>query len=257
VTWPSATFPGSPLRRPPHEAVSSYEVLVILLSLLPCRRSWTKELSGRQFGRLTVTRSALPSSTSGAHRWYTNCECGKADHVVSARNLLMGISQSCGCLRMEKMQAASTKHGYAHDGCVSPEWHAWATMIQRCYNRNNPAWSRYGGRGISVCDQWKDSFPSFIRDMGDRPGPGYSIDRIDNNGNYERDNCRWATSTQQNRNRRSNRMIEYDGRSLSLAEWAESYHIPYSTLSARLKRGWTVSVALSVPIRPMARPRSQ
>lgn len=116
------------------------------------------------------------------------------------------------------------------------EYHIWEGMKQRCHNPNNPRYCNYGGRGIVVCERWKD-FQNFYADMGPRPSTDYSIDRIDNDGNYEPSNCRWATSTQQNRNNSHNTMIEYNGKSQCLIEWAEELGISAKYLSHRYARG--------------------
>lgn len=133
---------------------------------------------------------------------------------------------------------------------TSPEYRAWQNMKQRCYNSNNSDTHRYKERGITVCASWRDSYYDFLADMGRRPGPHYSIDRIDNDGNYEPGNCRWATSTVQ-KNNSSNvleaRKFEHNGKNLTLAEWSKETGISKKTLNSRTNRGWPVEKVLTTP----------
>lgn len=128
-----------------------------------------------------------------------------------------------------------------------PEYAAWASMIQRCTNPNSRAWSRYGGRGIKVCDRWRESFDAFVDDLGPRPGPYASIDRIDNEGHYEPDNCRWATEKQQQRNKRDNLRITVGDETLTLVEWSERTGIARTTISNRIYKGWDPAAAVTTP----------
>jgi hypothetical protein len=141
-------------------------------------------------------------------------------------------------------------HGLSH--CLAYE--SWSQMKQRCYNPKDPSFSDYGGRGIRVCERWRNSFENFLKDMGPRPSTGYSIDRFPNtNGNYEPDNCRWAIPKQQNRNRRTNVMLTFRGETMCISEWAERIGLPRKTLEKRLNRyGFTVEQALTQPVRRKA-----
>ena len=121
-------------------------------------------------------------------------------------------------------------------------------MKTRCLNPNSKDFLRYQGRGITICERWKSSFWNFIEDMGPRPSPSHSIDRIDNNGNYEPSNCRWATLSDQANNMRSNHLVEYDGKSQSLAAWSAETGLAHSTLTERLRMGWTIKDALTRPL---------
>jgi hypothetical protein len=134
-------------------------------------------------------------------------------------------------------------------GWCSPEWSIWRAMRRRCYEKNRKTYHRYGGRGITVCDRWLGEFgyENFIADMGKRPSPLHQIDRIDNDGNYEPENCRWVTSKQNNRNRKSNHRVDWNGLNLTVSEWAEKTGISKVTILDRLKRGWTIERALSTP----------
>lgn len=135
--------------------------------------------------------------------------------------------------------------GYtSHRMSKTPEYRAWSDMRRRCADKENLL---YGGRGITVCDRWLESFESFMADMGLRPSDGHSLDRIDANGNYEPSNCRWATITEQNRNLRANRRLEWKGEVRCLSEWSEVTGLPYGLIYDRLDAGWTTEAALTTP----------
>jgi len=128
------------------------------------------------------------------------------------------------------------------------EYNAWRSMIKRCYCQTNASFHRYGGRGISVLERWRTSFASFFEDMGNRPSSLHSLDRIDNDGNYEPSNCRWATAKVQQSNRRSVVLLEFNGERLPLSDWSSRSLISRSTISQRLSNGWTVADALTTPV---------
>jgi len=131
-----------------------------------------------------------------------------------------------------------TRHGASHYGENNGAYRVWKGMRQRCNNPHTIGWKDYGGRGITVCPEW-DSFEQFLADMGPRPSKEYSLDRLDNEQGYSKANCRWATTTEQGANRRGNRFLEYDGRRLTLAQWAQETGIPYATLRDRIANGWS------------------
>lgn len=139
-------------------------------------------------------------------------------------------------------------HGHAIHGEVSPEYNAWQCLIYRCTNPASPRFSYYGGRGVTVCERWRNSFDAFLEDMGPRPSPKHSLDRIDNNGNYEPGNVRWATREQQQNNTRKNRLLTHNGVTLSVSAWARRLGIGKGALFYRLNSGWSVEDALTVPI---------
>lgn len=153
------------------------------------------DLTGHCFSKITIMKY-VNSTKSGHSNWLCKCECGN-EKVINSNDLKRGATHSCGCI--------VEKHGHCKNDELSREYHSWLAMKQRCNNSNNDSYKNYGGRGISVCDRWNDSFINFLADMGNRPAET-SIDRIDVNGNYEPDNCRWATRKQQQNNRRDYRI---------------------------------------------------
>lgn len=174
-------------------------------------------------------------------RWFCKCDCGNEVRVI-AGNLRKGNSTSCGCKKRER----STRHGLSN----SKEYRVWQEMIQRCENPNNQAYANYGGRGIAVCDRWKD-FAVFITDMGRRP-KNYQIDRIDNDKGYSPDNCRWVPSRINLSNKRNNHKVEYQDQTLTVAEWSRVLGIHERTLFNRLGRGWPVDRAFTEKPEPKA-----
>lgn len=134
-----------------------------------------------------------------------------------------------------------------------PEFDVWRAMIARCHSPSDPHYPRWGGRGITVCDRWRESPAAFLEDMGPRPSPNHEIDRYpDNNGNYEKSNCRWATRKENGRNTRKNKMVTYQGETLTLVEWCERLGLPYHKIGSRLRGGWTVESAFETNIKQTA-----
>ena len=217
-------------------------------SMTPPTDKRFRNLTGQTFGRLTVEYYAGMATykTGNKTRWNCSCECG-AEHVVTGGSLKSGHTKSCGCLNREMNLARSTKHGAAGRGRTTPEYRTWIKMLGRCTNPTNDAFHLYGGRGITVCERWLNSFENFLEDMGLKP-PGRSLDRINNSLGYSPDNCRWATRTEQNRNTRTNRLLTHDGKTCCIAEWAELTGINYYTIHGRLRQCWSTEKALSEPI---------
>lgn len=207
------------------------------------------DLTGRRFHRWVVLRQG-ESLKPGCTKWFCRCDCGSEADVL-ASSLLGDRSKSCGCLRSELSGARVITDGMSR----TPEKIAWYGMLKRCHNPKNKFYHYYGGRGIDVCERWRNSFQAFLEDMGPRPGPQYSIDRIDNEKGYAPENCRWATRTQQSRNTRVARVIEFGGKRMYLAEWAEVLGINPNTLRARLLRGWPPEMVLAPLLHPATRKR--
>ena len=199
-----------------------------------------RDISGLRVGRLVALHKV---NTSGKAKWLCQCDCGETTVVYLGNLTRAKPTRSCGCLAPEvlsRLRRENPKHGY----CNSPTWRSWQHMKARCAARTGRVWRAYGARGITVCDRWHD-FAAFLADMGERPSLKHSIDRIDNDGNYEPGNCRWATTREQSRNRRSNRLIEIDGETLTITDLAHRYGINQYTLAYRLNKGMSVAEALS------------
>jgi hypothetical protein len=198
---------------------------------------------GETFGRLTVLERA-EDGPWGNDRWRCLCSCGAAT-TVTGNNLRKQETRSCGCLSADSASKRLTTHGHTRGGRMPTTYRTWATMRSRCGNPNAKNYGRYGGRGIKVCERWS-SFENFLEDMGERP-EGTSLDRIENDGNYDPGNCRWATRKEQQRNTRRNRLVTFDGQTRCLSAWSEMLGLSRSTLHARLRLGWSVSDAFVIP----------
>lgn len=196
----------------------------------------TVDLSGLRFGCLTVVnRDTRPGRKP---YWACECDCGnqkaiRGDHLRSGRTL------SCGCVSTRLRKRRMTKHGRYK----SPEYVSWSSMIQRCNNPASSSYHRYGGRGITVCERWI-TFDNFLKDMGKRPSPKHSLDRIQNNLGYFPGNCRWATHLEQCRNRSDNLVVEYAGQQMCLMEACERAGVSHSTAYGRIIRGLSIEEAL-------------
>ncbi|MFD4442539.1 hypothetical protein ACFWPK_22490 [Nocardia sp. NPDC058519] len=201
-----------------------------------------KDLIGTVFGALTAISSAPSRQQYGTtvSYWQCRCECGR-DVVVPTGNLLSGNTKSCGCLVAQSLlgNRRAETHGYAQ----TATWESWQAMHRRV-SQNRP---RYGGRGITIDPRW-DTFENFIADMGERP-EGHTIDRIDNDGNYSPENCRWATGLTQGNNRGNNRHLTHRGRTQTMAEWAREAGLPNGVFYNRVMAlGWSVERALTEPV---------
>jgi len=186
----------------------------------------TQNLTGLRFGRLVVKEIA--ETNKMRTRWICQCDCGRQSIVV-AYSLTSGKQISCGCFKRERLGKSSKKHGHSVGRKTTREYQSWSGAKKRCCDPKNDKYSIYGARGISICDRWKDSFENFFLDMGACP-PGHSIDRINNDGNYEPGNCRWATAKEQVRNRSNTIRMEWDGRLMTIAEICEAEGIRYGAL---------------------------
>ncbi len=203
------------------------------------------------FGRLTTIgpRFMLGRPTDPTrHDAYQVCQCDCGNTTVcQSRSLAAGDTRSCGCLQLEGTTKRLTKHGDYN----SPEYKSWRGAKNRYTNEKDRQYFRYGGRGIKMCDRWRDpvnGYVNFLGDMGRRPYPEYTLDRIDVNGNYCPENCRWATVTEQNRNMRTNVNITYKGKTQCISAWAEEYGLPYPVLLYRIKKNWNIERALYRPV---------
>ena len=199
------------------------------------------DLRGVGIGRWTVVINH-PLKLGRNYVYLCRCECGTV-RMVHKSILQKRKSQSCGCLRAEMSSSWNKTHG----ACGTPEYVAWKSMNSRCNSPGNKDYKNYGGRGIAVCDRWRDDFNVFVSDMGQRPSNAHSIDRIDNSKGYGPDNCRWVANVQQNNNRRCNRLVEWNGRTATIAQLADEHGMRYSLVYGRLKAGWTIAQALSKP----------
>jgi len=195
--------------------------------------SLRNDLVGRRFGRLTIT------ARSGSSHWAAQCDCGKTS-LPRGQSLIKGESNSCGCLNLEAVSLRFKKHGLSDN----PLHKVWRGIIRRCENPKAQFFDLYGGRGITVSNAWHD-FDVFLADMGEPPA-GHSLDRKDGNGPYSKDNCRWATSRQQQRNRRDNQYVTYDGETKLLVAWAEQFSIPVNRTRKRIVRGWPLEEAFGI-----------
>lgn len=196
-------------------------------------------LTGQRFGRLLVLER-VPSGMRGV-RWRCACDCG-GQAIAMTSNLRRGNTTSCGCRQREVTVTRCTTHGCRK----TAEYSAWSHMLRRCADDRHDHWKYYGGRGIGVCERWL-RFQNFLADMGPKPSPLHSLDRIDGNSGYEPDNCRWATLKQQARNRRSNLILSCDGATATLADWADMVGVRSGTIRQRLKRSWSIHDALTIP----------
>lgn len=202
-----------------------------------------ENLAGRRFARLTVVQLA-ERQRSGTY-WLCRCDCGnekpvKASHLKAARIV------SCGCLRSETLSARRLKHGRSE----TSEYATWLQMRARCHRPTADVYKYYGGRGIRVCDRWRRSFEAFLADMGPRPTTRHRIERLDNDGHYEPGNCKWATQTEQGRNKRNNHKLTYQGLTLTVSQWSERTGLSRNAIESRVDRfGWTAERALTTPSR--------
>ena len=205
-----------------------------------------KDLTNKKFGRLKALNLCNYRNKYGRAMWHCICDCGK-EIDVSSNSLLKGNTKSCGCYKLDLISNRNKTHAESK----TKLYQIWVSMRKRCVNKNDKAYQNYGARGIRVCDEWKNSFENF-RNWCLENGykQGLSIDRIDNNGNYCPENCRWTTRYYQSRNTRGNHIIEYNGKQYIMRDLANLLGIKYSTLAARLLvYGWTVEDAINKKVR--------
>lgn len=199
-----------------------------------------RDIIGQKFGRLTVLKF---HHRIAKHQYFLcECSCGSAC-IVDKQKITSGYTRSCGCLMKELVGKRARIHGQSK----SKTYRIWIGMKDRCVNKNNIAYKNYGGRGITACKRWKESFINFLSDMGEAPA-GLTIERKNNNKGYSPDNCGWASRLEQNNNSRKNHYEIMGGTKLSLASWARLYNINYGTLRSRIRTGWTIEQALTTSV---------
>lgn len=193
-----------------------------------------KDLTGKQFDLLTVIEYVKGS------KWLCLCQCGN-ERVLRTNYFTQSkvFTKSCGCAN----QIPCKTHGLSY----TAEYTIWHDMKRRCYNENNKSYEYYGGRGIQVCERWKNSVENFVEDMGLRPGPEYSIDRKDVNGNYCKENCEWKTHQEQMNNTRMNKFITFNNETFTISEWSRKLGFRVGIIQHRLSCGWSIERTLTEP----------
>lgn len=205
------------------------------------------DLAGKRFGNLVVVKRESNKGEKVA--WLCKCDCGNYTTVIGT-NMKLGKTVSCGCVHFNKIKSGNPKHGHSK----TKLYHIWLGMKQRCTNADVPTFKYYGGRGITVCEEWAENFQSFY-DWSMQNGykenssrAECTLDRIDTDKNYEPNNCRWVSMKVQNNNTRKNKIIEYNGEKHSIAQWANIRNIKYQTLYCRLYTyHWAIEKALNTP----------
>jgi hypothetical protein len=210
-------------------------------SIMKKMSNHVKDITGQRFSRLTVIE--FVEIRDGVAMWSCLCSCGNK-LVCRGVNLKKNNTKSCGCLKRDVTIARNISLKTTHGMYSTPIYKVWASMKRRCCCPSSHNYKNYGGRGITICKRWM-SFENFYEDMGDRPSDQHSIERLDNDKGYNRENCCWVLPEQQTRNKRSNRNITYKGETKILADWAKQFNISRVTISSRIKRGWSVEDALT------------
>lgn len=202
------------------------------------------DLTGKTFGMLTVLRVG-GKDNDRAYRWVCECDCGNVMEIRGVSLRATNGTKSCGCMIAISNKRTKTTHGHSRSadrGACSPSYYSWSSMRSRCTNENDSYYHRYGGRGIKVCERW-ERFENFLSDMGERPA-GLTLDRVNNDGNYEPGNCRWATRAEQHSNRHDNRRLSYGGKTLIIAEWSRLSGTRQQTITWRTNKGWPAGEAI-------------
>ena len=211
-------------------------------------KTFRKDLTDKKFGRLTVVEFSVDSKPRG--RWLCRCDCGNTS-IVETNNLTSGHTRSCGCFQQET-RGVNGKKNIIHNAAGAPEYNSWLAMNQRCNYTKSKDHKNYGGRGIKVCSRWSEpkyGFVNFLADMGERP-EGTTLDRIDVNGGYTPENCRWATMVQQANNRRTNKYITYKGETMTYTEWSLRLGGGRDLIRSRVVRmHWDPIRAVTTPVR--------
>lgn len=213
------------------------------------------DISGQKFGRITALKRSK-KTIGKVKAWECVCDCGtnmlrtagSLRHAVKFGGKKGHVGLSCGCLQREKASAACKKRNATHGLSRTCEYKVWAGMKNRCYNKNDLTYQQYGGRGVKVCERWHN-FENFIVDMEQRPSKKHTLGRKDNNGDYAPENCRWETTTEQNRNKGDTKKIAFSGKFQSTAEWCREWGISRGCFIGRLRRGWSLFDSLTKPLR--------
>lgn len=213
------------------------------------------DLAGKRFDRITILSGAGSTGAPGApgrrKLWLCRCDCGQefTRTTGALRRSEIARAASCGCERAERIGQLRRTHGARRNPAMRAAYEAWTGMKKRCYNQRTARFPHYGGRGIVVCERWREDFAAFFEDMGQKPSPAHSLDRIDVNGPYSPENCRWASSAEQARNRTDTVWITVAGERLCVADAAAKFDLPATAVAKRLKRGWSDEEAVLTPLR--------
>ncbi len=204
-----------------------------------------KDLEGQRFGRL-IAYGVVGRNKQFQPIWHCHCDCGNT-FDTGWNGLHKGRTTSCRCWNREKAATRCYRHGHNKTSILN----TYNAMIRRCSSPKDKRWSRYGGRGITVCDRWKDSFINFLEDMGERP-EGLTLERIDNDGNYEPSNCKWATKKEQANNKSNIHLVTFNGITQSIRTWCDELNLIYGRVLQRVQAGWAIEDAF---FKPSMRPR--
>ena len=207
-----------------------------------------KDLTGKKYGRWTVLRRVPYNDKANKVQWLCRCDCGE-ERIINSGSLLSGNSKSCGCLKREATSERIKTHGRSNERV----YHIWQGIKKRCTDQNCCVFHHYGGRGISVCEEWTRFEPFFKWATENGYDDGLTIDRIDVNGDYSPGNCRWATQKEQKNNKRNNHYLVFKGERKSMARWCDELNLPYSTIRRRINAGWSAERAFTEPIRKIKR----
>lgn len=211
------------------------------------------DLTGRRFGRLVALE--FVGRKNGRTLWKCICDCGK-ESITAYSNLMSGNTKSCGCLEKANLEYFQ-RHSYRRKSAgidfsenldKHPLYGLWSSMLTRCYNKNSAHYNSYGGRGIKVCDRWQPGnlgFEHFVNDMGARPSKMYTLDRINNDGDYCPENCRWATITQQANNKQKSVIIYYAGKRVYLKKLCQILGLNYSRVAHQIQKGFDINTIIS------------
>ena len=197
---------------------------------------------GKTFGRLKILSFGVPKIYGKAKNKIATviCICSCGNEVISVlADIKIGKIKSCGCLSIGKTNS-NFKHGASLNKKLTTEYSSWINMKDRCYNLKNSHYIGYGGRGIKVCEEWKNNFSKFLQDMGKKPSNKHSIDRINNDLGYFKENCRWATVKEQANNTRTNNYITFLDKIQTLKQWCDELNLNYNTIRSRLRYGWSI-----------------